>query len=810
MLNSLPPFDESSLPNCYEEEFKEPLEVDDSGVPLEHLVSCLPSIDLRQGIGSVKYVIWNANKPPDDSHEEAKGLSPSLINQLTLFSRELVDLLKTAPHCQLPFNRFIPAYHHHFGRQCRVADYGFTKLIDLLESLTHTVQVMGEGNKRMVTLSHRAQVRRFTSDLLRVLKAQASKQITLSEFPTIFSRVLSKPWDVVDYGVCEITDILNEVSENTVVVTNFNANDKLIAIPKREQTPDEIERTKQFSIEVVELLRHAPQCSMLFNKFVPSYHHHFNHQCRVSDYGFTKLIELFEAIPHVVKIEDTNCGDRRISLTEKEGLRVLGEQIAKLVARSRGGLSVSSVGQAFLQTFGYFLRPEAFQCTSIPQLLEKLTNTVKVIHMTTGPIVILVDKSHLQQLGLQCRRILMDQPQQKLSVEQFQSWYNQFYGSPCDIGELQQDLSHVVSFSGEGEEQFVELTLLQRFACELYRVMMQHGGKMNVWQFEAGYAEVIGRELNVAEYGYHTLLALIQALPCTVVMQESRNKQKQKMFLNKKLAAVGIALPSSLSSPYRDRDSSNDSVESEQSMGALTLEERDKWKDQLKACQNAWAQSNEATQTSWPKNCDSRWAELGGKADELSNKWPEETSAASFLRGLSRTPGLPKTSLPDPGKKEISPPMDESGGETQWRSSVWVTPPQYNYPQDCQTNVVVPPFIIHKIDQDDCASSLLSPAKNLLPATANPLNPRISPYFSAKRSMVVAPHPSELPLPSLNLAQKRGGAKGGEESLVIKEKLANSLEDTSTTDSENYNSNSENESIDRVSTTPNKRCKLIF
>lgn len=72
---------------------------------------------------------------------ETKCVSPPLANQLALFSRELVDLLKTAPHCQLPFNRFIPAYHHHFGRQCRVADYGFTKLIDLLEALTHTVQV---------------------------------------------------------------------------------------------------------------------------------------------------------------------------------------------------------------------------------------------------------------------------------------------------------------------------------------------------------------------------------------------------------------------------------------------------------------------------------------------------------------------------------------------------------------------------------------------------------------------------------------------------------------------------------------------
>lgn len=305
---------------------------------------------------------------------------------MALFSRELVDLLKTAPRCQLSFNRFIPVYHHHFGRQCRVADYGFTKLIDLLEALENTVQVMGEGNKRVVTLSHRAQVRRFTSDLLRVLKALASKQVTLSEFPSVYARVIGKPWDVTDYGVCELDDILGEVSENTVMVTSIESGrDRLIAIPKREQTVLEIERTRKFATEVIELLKHAPQQRMLFNKFVPSYHHHFGHQCRVSNYGFTKLIELFEAIPDIVKIEEVEGGERRISLTEKEGVRVLGEQITKLIGRfgnSSGQLMVSNVAQTFLQEFGYALRPELFSCNSMLQLMEKLEGIVNVRYRT--------------------------------------------------------------------------------------------------------------------------------------------------------------------------------------------------------------------------------------------------------------------------------------------------------------------------------------------------------------------------------------------------------------------------------------------
>lgn len=72
-----------------------------------------------------------------------KGMSPAIVPNIQLLCRELVDLLKTTERCQLLLSRFIPAYHHHFGRQCRVADYGYTKLVDLLESqvLSNVVQV---------------------------------------------------------------------------------------------------------------------------------------------------------------------------------------------------------------------------------------------------------------------------------------------------------------------------------------------------------------------------------------------------------------------------------------------------------------------------------------------------------------------------------------------------------------------------------------------------------------------------------------------------------------------------------------------
>ncbi|XP_076763665.1 meiosis regulator and mRNA stability factor 1-like protein isoform X3 [Xylocopa sonorina] len=792
-----------SLPNCYEAEFKEKLQVLENGVPLEHLVSCLSCVALRQGIGSVKYLIWTGNKTQENNLEEDKCVSPPLARQLALFSRELVDLLKTVPHCQLPFNRFIPAYHHHFGRQCRVADYGFTKLIDLLEALTHTVQVMGEGDNRIVTLSHRAQVRRFASDLLRVLKSKASKQVALSEFPSAYARVIGKPWDIVDYGVCEMEDILNEVSENIVVVATINGGDKMITIPKREQTAEEVEQTKQFAAEVVELLRHVPQCRMQFTKFVPSYHHHFGHQCRVSDYGFTKLIELFEAIPEVVKIEDDSSGERQISLTEKEGLRVLSEQISKLIGRSRNCLSVSSISQHFLRQFGYALKPELFGCTSVLQLMQKLRDTVQIVYLASGPVVMAIDKSHLQQLILQCRRLLMDKPQYKTQVKIFQQLYVQHYSKPCNVDELKQNLSNVVRFTTMNDEQYIELTPLHCFACNLYRVMINYGGTLKLSQFETAYFSTIGSVCKPADYGFPTIHALLQALSCTVTIKLSRKRNRNIIYLNKKVPAVGMALPSA--SSYRDTDSSNESFESDSpscgniSTNSATLEERAKYAKQAVERLSSWKQIDKSWKTS-------------SSEDQVVNWSLQENGSENFLKSLMRTPVIPQDFLPPPPKPD-SPP-EENVNKNQWESSVWTTPPKFTYPQDEHTpNVQIPPLTLppswNQIAFDNSVSNLLSPAKYLLPATANPLEPRTSPFFSSKRTLVVAPHPSELPLPSLSLTPKKNVTSKNviTENLAEKQKqvIDNSIEEITFKNNETDSSNMESSSDKEKHNIPTKQ-----
>lgn len=764
-----------SITDCYEAVFLQQINVDENGVPLEHLISCLSSVELRQGISSVKFIVWANSQTTNDNNEPV--MSPQLITQLSFFSRELVDLLKTAPHCQLLFNRLIPAYHHHFGRQCRVADYGFTKLIDLLDALKQTVQVMGDGNKRIVTLTHRAQARRFTSDLLRILKVQASKQITLSEFPSAYEKVIGKTWNIVDYGVCQMHDILIEVSETTVVVTNLNDNDKLLAIPMREQTPEEIEKTKQFSRQVIELLRHAPQCKMLFNKFVPSYHHHFGHQCRVSDYGFSKLIELFEAMPDVVNIEDTNCGEKIISLTEKQSWNVLKDQITKLISKANGSIYVSKIPQTYLYDYGYVLRPEHFNCSSILDVLKKLNGIINIVDTQDGIKVELTDELYLDKIRLQCRRILMDQRDHRLPINVFQHLFKQYYGHNCNFDEIKNTLADTVEFTDDKNDKFIKLTPIQRFAYNIQKIIMNNNGHIHLDMLESTYKKVIGEECNYKKFGYSSLSLLLQSMPYIFVISITRNK-KQMVFLNKKMADFGIELPASAMSPR-----------SYQSPGNSTNDDNN-------------SNKNSAYNNSmWIKN-QNYWdvIKLAGQVGQQQDE-PSSSKQSSFYDNGYYSAIYQNEHSISP-KTDSSPDSDELA-KLKNKKSVWNTPPQRPY-DTYDTCIEIPSFTIPQWDDfNNETNSLLSPTKNLLPAAANPLNPPNSPFYDDKLQHVVAPHPSELPLPSLALSSKRDKQSNNEGSTDSRS-LGNSIEIHSPNNS-GYYSLSESDSSALLNVTPSKR-----
>lgn len=78
---------------------------------------------------------------------------------------------------------------------------------------------------------------------------------------------------------------------------------------------------------MVELLNKMPEQTMEFSQLIPSYHQHFKVQCRLADYGCTKLVDLLDSIPHVLKvhIDYWQCGlTMRISMKkESQGMKTI-------------------------------------------------------------------------------------------------------------------------------------------------------------------------------------------------------------------------------------------------------------------------------------------------------------------------------------------------------------------------------------------------------------------------------------------------------------------------------------------------------
>lgn len=520
--NSIPLY---SFPTCYECVFGKLDTVEESGVPLEHLLTCIPGIRIVRGPSLMKKIEWIDEKA--NEHAELRNISPPLANQLALFCREIVDLLKNYPFCRMPFSKFIPTYHHHFGRQCRVADYGYTKLIDLLEALPHVVQIIGEGNKRMLTLTHRAQIKRFTTDLLRMLKSQASKQVTLEEFSDVYMKCHSKPFVVSNYGVCDISDILSEIAEGTILVI-CSGQSTVIAIPKREQTMEETDRTRQFASEAMELLRHSPRYCMAFTKFIPAYHHHFGKQCRVADYGFTKLIELFEAIPDTVDIlpSKEEGEDKMLRLTRTRMLHVFAEQIGSIMRPSgRHVMILEKLLSTFIQLHGYSLHPEDFGATDVRELLELISQVVKVVDTPNGPIVMLVDRGNVLHLSLCARKILLDRPGGSMSLDEFSVALTECSGQRGDITQICTDLKDYVRVEGSGSKKVVVLLPFQFLVRDVVLMLLEKGGRLPLTHFDVAYIQKFNRPCLPAKHGYQNLSALLHAMQEVVTVKGRSGKK---------------------------------------------------------------------------------------------------------------------------------------------------------------------------------------------------------------------------------------------------------------------------------------------
>lgn len=546
-----------SFPDCYAAEFGE-LELvqeNQGGVPLEHFITCVPGVNVATAQNGVKVVRWIHNKPPAPNTDPwlLRSKSPVGNPQLIQFSREVIDLLKSQPCCLTPISGFIPSYHHHFAKQCRVSDYGYSKLIDLLEAIPHVLQILGMGSRRLLTLTHRAQVKRFTQDLLKLLKSQASKQVIVSEFSQAYHWCFSKDWNITEYGVCELTDIISEIPDTTICLSQQD-NETVICIPKRERTQEEIERTKQFSKDVVDLLRHQPHFRMPFNKFIPSYHHHFGRQCKLAYYGFTKLLELFEAIPDILQVLE--CGEEKIlALTEVERFKALAAQFVKLLRSQKDNcLMMTDLLTEYTKTFGYTFRLQDYDVSSLSALTQKLCHVVKVADMESGKQIQLINRKSLRSLTAQLLVLLMSwEGNASMPVEALQRHYEAAHSAPLNpseygfltLAELLRSLPYQVEvFTNDQTEEYVRLTSLYMFAKKVRALLhTYHYQQLFLHEFSVAYNKYAGETLQPQAYGYGSVEELLSAIPQVVWIKGHGHKRivVLKNDMKSRLSSLGLS-----------------------------------------------------------------------------------------------------------------------------------------------------------------------------------------------------------------------------------------------------------------------------
>ncbi|XP_060696417.1 meiosis regulator and mRNA stability factor 1 isoform X3 [Hemiscyllium ocellatum] len=528
-----------SFLDCYAAEFAvlKIVEEGQGGVPLEHLITCVPGVNIVTAQDGIKVVKWVQNKPPPPNADPwlLRCKSPVGNPQLIQFSREVIDLLKSQAHCLICQHKFIPTYHHHFGKQCRVSDYGFSKLVELLEAVPHVLQILGLGTKRLLTLTHRAQVKRFTQDLLKLLKSQASKQVFVREFGQAYHWCFSKDWNVTDYGVCELADLLSEIPDTTICVSQQD-DDTVISIPKRERTPEEIERTKQFAKEVVDLLRHQSHCRMPFSKFIPAYHHHFGRQCKLTYYGFNKLIELFEAIPEVLQVLE--CGEEKfLVLTESEQIKALTAQLVKLLRSQKDNcMTLSDFLLEYNNTYGYTLRLQDYDVNTVAELMQKLCHVAKISSTPKGKQLQLINRKSLRTVTAQLLVLLMSLDDVScLSVDDLKKHFDATYGSPLvpseygfmSLTELLKSLPYLVEvFTDDTGKEYVKLTKVYQFAKNVRALLhTYHYQQIFLTEFPSTYHKYTGEVLQPKVYGYSSIEDLLIAIPQVIWIKGHGHKR---------------------------------------------------------------------------------------------------------------------------------------------------------------------------------------------------------------------------------------------------------------------------------------------
>ncbi|XP_033107994.1 meiosis regulator and mRNA stability factor 1-like [Anneissia japonica] len=423
-----------SFTRCYAAEFEKLEENPEGGVPLEHLLTCVPGVRVAVNSNGVKVICFSGKGKIIMGDDLGRSTSPILPTLLFQFSKEATEVLKHSSYCRLELNLFLQAYNHHFGKHCHLIDYGYTKLVDIFSTIPHIIQMLGAGDKQILTLTHQVQIKRFAQDVTKVLRSQASKQVTVEDLPAAFQRCLSRPFNLVEYGVCEIQDILVDIP-NTVIMVDGVGDDLTLSIPHRASA---------------------------LNQLMQLYRREQGYHLQPTDYQCRSVEEVFQKMPHVVEI-NTRETEKSVVLVNRKHLSQLAQWVLViLVDQPEGRLLLKHVPDVFRQRYQTDLKHVEYGYSQLVLLLSDIPHVVNVYKKWLPECYIELTLGY--QFARKARLILLKN-QNCIALQDFADLYEKYFQEAFIPSNFEKDtiaalvaaVPRVLTLIGRGQRRAVVL-----------------------------------------------------------------------------------------------------------------------------------------------------------------------------------------------------------------------------------------------------------------------------------------------------------------------------------------------------------------
>jgi hypothetical protein len=134
-----------------------------------------------------------------------------------IFADDIINMFRHQQDFNVPFQRFIPMYHHHFGYQCRVQFYGCLRLIDLFEEIPHIVDIVEDKHgERILQLTSDALHQAVEMNLIQLIR-QHDGSILMEYLEQYYAEMFRFELNYEDMGFDSLSSMLESMNDKLIV-----------------------------------------------------------------------------------------------------------------------------------------------------------------------------------------------------------------------------------------------------------------------------------------------------------------------------------------------------------------------------------------------------------------------------------------------------------------------------------------------------------------------------------------------------------------------------------------------------------------